>query len=141
MKTIAMVGMTAALALGGCAAETGGEEQTGEAEQELPFSITGRAHVGPTKVHASQGGWVEVEFTSLRMDPAGCSKALSGQLVLVLQGPPSHDVRSSPVKPDGKHKLETFASLQAGNYEVAIDPNLGDLELCRWAGDVFVTSH
>jgi hypothetical protein len=138
MKFCATFGIVGAL-VSGCALEAG-DERIGEVEEHLPFSLTERGRIGPKTIHASQNGWVEVELKNFHLEPAGCSKVLSGLLVLVLHGSPNHDVRSIKVKPDGLPKLETFGSLAAGDYEVALDP-IGEFPMCHWVGDVFLTSH
>jgi hypothetical protein len=123
----------------GCALDAG-DERIGEVEERLPFSLTERGRIGPKTIHASQNGWVEVELKNFHLEPARCSRVPSGLLVLVLHGSPDRDLRSIKVKPDGLPKLETFGSLAAGDYEVALDP-IGEFPMCRWVGDVFFTSH
>ena len=138
MRMTAMEGI-AAVALIGCTAEDGREERVDEVNEPLAFSVTTRSKIGPDKVHVSQGGWIEVSIDGLHLQPPGCSKVSAGKVIPIRRGPPRVELPAREVKPDGKHKFETWNTLAAGDYELYLDP-VGEFPLCHWEGDVFIAA-
>ncbi len=136
MRKIVMIWSTVAL-LSGCASETTDEETIGEVQERLPFVVTELTHIGPTSFKVTQGGWVEVQIKNFHLQPSGCNK--KGTADLILRRLEGAELSRRSIRADSKPKFETWNALSAGVYEVLIDPS-GENPFCKWVGDLFVIS-
>lgn len=125
MRRIAMLGM--ALALGGCAlesGETGGDETTGEAQEASSFSTEwSTTHILRSRpIQVALGGTITVISKGDFADRAGCPSSYSIELIRFFNDPkgkPAEEVvgiaRSYPLN---QAHSELWTALVAGTYRL-----------------------
>ena len=146
MKTTAMPGMAATIAFGGCAAETGWEEQSGEVDDGLTtypdvlFSSAYTARIKPPdSFHVPENGSIDLTLAPRwsQKDPAHPCHVKT-VLLLANKLPPKPDgigVKSVPTSGGPYHV--SWSGLASGNYVIDLDTN-NELAGCVLASKITV---
>lgn len=132
MRTIARVGMAAILALSGCAAETGGEEQTGGLDEglvtypDIPFSSVSPARIKspvPLSVPENGGIAVTMEPRWIQKYPKHPCRVKTVLLLLNKLPPKPEGLGVKSVATFGGPSHLSWSGLAAGTYAIDLDTN------------------
>ncbi len=132
MRTTAMVGMVATLSLGGCAAETVGEEQTAGLDEglatypDIPFSSVSPARIkSPVPLRVPEKGGITVTLEPRWIQKYSDHPCRVKTVVLLLNKlpPKPEGIGVKSVATFGGPSRASWSGLAAGTYALDLDTN------------------
>lgn len=145
MRTISRLGMVAALVLGGCAGETGSEEQTGDVEDAAThfdnYNQYDDRRIGPTAgFMVAENGRVAVNMEPKwkPKNPSYHCKVQAIQISLTKRAPKFDAIGVKSIATFGGPSNPTWSGLRAGLYSLELN-TANDNPACALTGAITIT--